>query len=178
MQQNSLKLCTEKGRNCFGRLQEKRIILPCRFSFFCYHFCMDSQLQATTSRKRPLLVSDHLVNNSFHSHLNTISKTLPYKRPLPSFLSDREHLKARNLTYSFIFCFWPCGQRPPDIITYENHCSNVTKVKFLIALTEGADKYIVHCKNSVFPNKVSSPIIGVPKSCPLQSRKCLIFLLT
>ena len=75
--------------------------------------CTVNSLIATTSRKRPPPVVDHLVNNRFVSQLNTVS------RAHPKFLRDRGHFFWPEITRILILLFSVSGKRPPNKITYD-----------------------------------------------------------
>ena len=63
-----------------------------------------NSLIATTSRKRPPPVSDHLVNNRFVSQLNTVSSSLVSNHH-SNFLRGRDHFLGQKLHIFFCFLF-------------------------------------------------------------------------
>ena len=72
--------------------------------WFLFSYTVNS-LITTTSRKRPPFVSDHFTNNPFVSQSNTVSKTLSKATTTYISKATATTFGARNLIYSFVFCF-------------------------------------------------------------------------
>ena len=74
-------------------------------------------LWATTSRRRPPLLSDHFVNSFLTSQSNTVINTSHKHPPL---VSDHDHLWG--FRFGLFFCFFTSGKRPPQR-SIRLHCS-------------------------------------------------------
>ena len=55
--------------------------------------------------QRPLIVSEHFVNDRFVSRSNAVSKNSTVRDHYSNFLAHRDHFLARNARYSKAFFF-------------------------------------------------------------------------
>ena len=102
-------------------------------------------LIATTSRKRPPPVRDHLAGNRFVSHSNKCACKHSRVRPLAEFLDDCDHFLNQKFDI-FLPCVSASSKRPPSMITndYKKTIARTSwsqsSDRFLKAPTKCADR--------------------------------------